>query len=212
MSDIRFSSRQNRPPESVCSLPCQNGQAKKLVEGESCCWHCFNCSTYQIRMPDDETHCVSCPLGTLPDAQKINCQNIPEVYLRIGSAWAIGAMSFGLAGIVVTSMVIGVFIKWVGVLRGIFFFLGNSNFLKCLAPKLKFSDKFGAKNSNFPKKKFFFWIFLHFPGFDRHNDTPVVRASGRELSYVLLAGIVMCYFVTFLMILRPSDIACSIQR
>lgn len=46
----------------------------------------------------------------------------------------------------------------------------------------------------------------------RHNDTPVVRASGRELSYVLLAGIVMCYFVTFLMILRPSDIACSIQR
>ncbi len=29
--------------------------------------------------------------------------------------------------------------------------------------------------------------------FVRYNDTPVVRASGRELCYVLLIGILMCY-------------------
>ena len=29
--------------------------------------------------------------------------------------------------------------------------------------------------------------------FIRYNDTPVVRASGRELCYVLLIGILMCY-------------------
>lgn len=46
----------------------------------------------------------------------------------------------------------------------------------------------------------------------RHNDTPVVRASGRELSYVLLAGIVMCYSVTFALVLRPTNITCGIQR
>lgn len=46
----------------------------------------------------------------------------------------------------------------------------------------------------------------------RHNDTPVVRASGRELSYVLLAGIIMCYSVTFALVLRPTDITCGIQR
>lgn len=46
----------------------------------------------------------------------------------------------------------------------------------------------------------------------RHNDTPVVRASGRELSYVLLAGILMCYCVTFALVLRPTDIVCGIQR
>lgn len=46
----------------------------------------------------------------------------------------------------------------------------------------------------------------------RHNDTPVVRASGRELSYVLLAGIIMCYSVTFALVLRPTDIICGIQR
>lgn len=47
---------------------------------------------------------------------------------------------------------------------------------------------------------------------NRHNETPVVRASGRELSYILLAGIIMCYSVTFALVLRPSDITCGIQR
>lgn len=45
-----------------------------------------------------------------------------------------------------------------------------------------------------------------------HNETPVVRASGRELSYVLLAGILMCYSVTFALVLRPTNFSCGIQR
>lgn len=48
--------------------------------------------------------------------------------------------------------------------------------------------------------------------FLKHNDTPVVRASGRELSYVLLTGILLCYLVTFALVLRPTDLVCSIQR
>lgn len=24
------------------------GQAKQYVEGESCCWHCFNCTQYEV--------------------------------------------------------------------------------------------------------------------------------------------------------------------
>lgn len=48
--------------------------------------------------------------------------------------------------------------------------------------------------------------------FLKHNDTPVVRASGRELSYVLLSGILLCYLVTFTLVLRPTDIVCGIQR
>lgn len=48
--------------------------------------------------------------------------------------------------------------------------------------------------------------------FLKHNDTPVVRASGRELSYVLLSGILLCYLVTFTLVLKPTDIVCGIQR
>ena len=48
--------------------------------------------------------------------------------------------------------------------------------------------------------------------FLRHNDTPIVRASGRELSYVLLSGILLCYTVSFLFVLRPTDVVCGVQQ
>uniref|UniRef100_A0A1B0C9E3 G-protein coupled receptors family 3 profile domain-containing protein n=1 Tax=Lutzomyia longipalpis TaxID=7200 RepID=A0A1B0C9E3_LUTLO len=156
MSDVQFKLDQPKPPESVCSLPCERGQAKKYVEGESCCWHCFNCTQYQIRHPHDETQCLMCKEGTIPDRNKEFCEDIPEVFLRPESGWAIGAMAFSSTGMLITLFVVGVFL--------------------------------------------------------RHNDTPVVRASGRELSYVLLGGIVMCFLVTFLLVLKPTDIVCCIQR
>ncbi|XP_076639912.1 metabotropic glutamate receptor B isoform X2 [Colletes latitarsis] len=154
MSEIQFKNRQR--PESVCSLPCEVGQAKKYVEGERCCWHCFNCTQYQIRHPKDETQCISCRQGTVPDETHSTCRDIPEEFLRPESGWAIGAMSFSATGMLITFFVCGVFLK--------------------------------------------------------HNDTPVVRASGRELSYVLLSGILLCYLVTFALVLRPTDIVCGIQR
>ncbi|GBM09685.1 Metabotropic glutamate receptor 8 [Araneus ventricosus] len=48
--------------------------------------------------------------------------------------------------------------------------------------------------------------------FIRHNDTPVVKASGRELSYVLLAGILMCYSMTFILVQKPTDFKCGVQQ
>ncbi|KAF0036160.1 hypothetical protein F2P81_011472 [Scophthalmus maximus] len=48
--------------------------------------------------------------------------------------------------------------------------------------------------------------------FVRHNDTPIVRASGRELSYVLLTGIFLCYIITFLMIAMPDVAVCAFRR
>uniref|UniRef100_A0A1B0DQG7 G-protein coupled receptors family 3 profile domain-containing protein n=1 Tax=Phlebotomus papatasi TaxID=29031 RepID=A0A1B0DQG7_PHLPP len=153
---VQFKLDQPKPPESVCSLPCERGQAKKYVEGESCCWHCFNCTQYQIRHPNDETQCLMCKEGTIPDRNKEICEDIPEVFLRPESGWAIGAMAFSSTGMLITLFVVGVFL--------------------------------------------------------RHNDTPVVRASGRELSYVLLGGILMCYFVTFALVLRPTNLVCGIQR
>lgn len=53
---VQFKLLHPKPPESVCSLPCERGQAKKYVEGESCCWHCFNCSTYQVS--EANTYCT----------------------------------------------------------------------------------------------------------------------------------------------------------
>ncbi|KAK9501334.1 hypothetical protein O3M35_012070 [Rhynocoris fuscipes] len=143
-------------PESVCSLPCEVGQAKTYVEGESCCWHCFNCTQYQIRHPVEETQCVICPFGKIPDSNHEACLDIPEVFLRPDSPWAIGAMSFSSGGILITLLVVSVFL--------------------------------------------------------RHNDTPVVKAAGRELTYVLLVGLLLCYLMTFLLVLKPTDVVCGFQR
>ncbi|KAF6209757.1 hypothetical protein GE061_015506 [Apolygus lucorum] len=156
MDEVQFKLGHKTPPESVCSLDCEIGQAKKYVEGESCCWHCFNCTQYQIRNPNDETQCLMCPPGTIPDRLKKECQEIPEAFLKIESAWAISAMAISSLGILVTMFVISVFM--------------------------------------------------------RHSETPVVKAAGRELSYVLLTGILLCYLITFALVLRPSNFVCGLQR
>uniref|UniRef100_T1IGY4 G-protein coupled receptors family 3 profile domain-containing protein n=1 Tax=Strigamia maritima TaxID=126957 RepID=T1IGY4_STRMM len=154
MSAIQFNLNEPGVPQSVCSLPCLKGQAKKYVEGEICCWHCFNCSQYQILK--SEVSCQDCPLGTLPDYDHLRCLDIPEAYLRPTSEIAIGAMCFSTLGILLTLWILTIFI--------------------------------------------------------RHNSTPVVKASGRELSYVLLSGIFLCYAMTFVLVLRPTDFVCGVQK
>ncbi|KAL1428247.1 hypothetical protein MTO96_002645 [Rhipicephalus appendiculatus] len=48
--------------------------------------------------------------------------------------------------------------------------------------------------------------------FLKHIDTPVVRASGRELCFVLLGGICMCQGTALLLVQRPSTVVCGAQR
>ncbi|XP_068228266.1 metabotropic glutamate receptor [Palaemon carinicauda] len=48
--------------------------------------------------------------------------------------------------------------------------------------------------------------------FGKHDDTPIVKASGRELSYMLLCGILICYLNTFLLLAMPGLIICALQR
>ncbi|GAA6092630.1 glutamate receptor, metabotropic 2b [Tachysurus ichikawai] len=48
--------------------------------------------------------------------------------------------------------------------------------------------------------------------FLRHNDTPVVKASGRELSYILLLGVLLCYAMTFIYIAKPTAVVCALRR
>ncbi|KAK3104686.1 hypothetical protein FSP39_007762 [Pinctada imbricata] len=48
--------------------------------------------------------------------------------------------------------------------------------------------------------------------FVKYNDTPIVKASGRELSFVLLIGIFLCYSMTFVLVSKPSTISCGAQK
>ena len=46
--ELQFHWEETEPPPSLCSLPCQPDQAKKYMEGESCCWECRECIHYQV--------------------------------------------------------------------------------------------------------------------------------------------------------------------
>ena len=48
--------------------------------------------------------------------------------------------------------------------------------------------------------------------FVRNIDTPIVKASGRELSFVLLAGFLVCFSMTFFLLAKPNIWTCSIHR
>jgi metabotropic glutamate receptor 2/3 len=48
--------------------------------------------------------------------------------------------------------------------------------------------------------------------FYQKRETPVVKASGKELCFIMLAGIHLCYLMTFPILLRPNIITCIIQR
>lgn len=55
-----------------------------------------------------------CKEGTIPDRNKEICEDIPEVFLRPESGWAIGAMAFSSTGMLITLFVVGVFLRYVG--------------------------------------------------------------------------------------------------
>lgn len=48
--------------------------------------------------------------------------------------------------------------------------------------------------------------------FIKYIDTPVVKASGRELSFILLAGIAFCHLSTFVLLSKPTAFICGSQR
>ncbi|KAL1275361.1 hypothetical protein QQF64_034984, partial [Cirrhinus molitorella] len=141
-------------PGSVCSVPCQMGERKKIVKGVPCCWHCERCEGYHFQA--SEFICELCPYEQRPDRNRTGCIPIPIIKLEWHSAWAAVPVFVAVLGILATSFVVVTFV--------------------------------------------------------RYNDTPIVRASGREMSYVLLTGIFLCYAITFLMIATPSLGVCSFRR
>ncbi|KAI2796560.1 Metabotropic glutamate receptor 3, partial [Blomia tropicalis] len=48
--------------------------------------------------------------------------------------------------------------------------------------------------------------------FVRFSETPIVRATGRELSFILMCGLFVCFLNTFLLIAKPNIFTCALQR
>ncbi|XP_075441223.1 LOW QUALITY PROTEIN: metabotropic glutamate receptor 6-like [Ascaphus truei] len=154
IEEMQWSGGQPDIPSSVCSLPCQPGERKKMVKGVSCCWHCELCDGYQFQL--DDLNCQACPFDMRPNLNRTACRPTPIVKLEWHSPWAILPLFSAILGILSTLFVVGTLMRF--------------------------------------------------------NDTPIVRASGRELSYVLLTGIFLMYAITFLMMAEPGVVVCALRR
>ncbi|XP_078520264.1 metabotropic glutamate receptor 6-like [Lissotriton helveticus] len=154
IEEMQWAGGDREIPSSVCSLPCEAGERKKMVKGVPCCWHCELCDGYQYQM--DEFNCELCPFDMRPSPNRTACRPIPIVKLEWHSPWAVLPIFLAILGILATSFIIVTFIRF--------------------------------------------------------NDTPMVRASGRELSYVLLTGLFLIYSITFFLIAEPGVIVCAFRR
>ncbi|XP_063297162.1 extracellular calcium-sensing receptor-like [Pelobates fuscus] len=56
---------------------------------------------------------------------------------------------------------------------------------------------------------FTLWILLIFI---KHQDTPIVRATNRELSYILLVSLILCFLCCLVFIGRPSIFTCLLRQ
>uniref|UniRef100_T1IT32 G-protein coupled receptors family 3 profile domain-containing protein n=1 Tax=Strigamia maritima TaxID=126957 RepID=T1IT32_STRMM len=152
--DIVWNGARREVPQSVCSQPCSIGQIKIVQQSDPCCWICAHCKDWEFVY--DEFTCIDCGEGRWPHPHKTSCFDLPQMYMRWNTVFALVPVAISCTGVVLTMGVIAVFM--------------------C------------------------------------HNDTPVVKASGRELSYMLLCGILCCYLITFVLLAKPSTFVCALQR
>uniref|UniRef100_A0A1I8IN37 G_PROTEIN_RECEP_F3_4 domain-containing protein n=1 Tax=Macrostomum lignano TaxID=282301 RepID=A0A1I8IN37_9PLAT len=155
-SSIRWGTKNEAVPRSVCSEPCHYGYRTVVLnkEAATCCWDCVACDKYQVVI--NSSLCSDCQPGYVPNRFYNACQELPVDTIRLTSVWAVLPMGFSLVGLAWTAFVLTVFI--------------------------------------------------------RYNQTPLIRASGRELCYVMLAGILMSYCMTFIMLAPPTPFTCGVLR
>ncbi|XP_078088839.1 extracellular calcium-sensing receptor [Mustelus asterias] len=144
-------------PFSNCSRDCVPGTRKGIIEGEpTCCFECIACAEGEFSDESDASACTKCPNDFWSNENHTSCIAKEIEYLSWTEPFGIALTIFAILGILMTSFVLGVFIKF--------------------------------------------------------RNTPIVKATNRELSYLLLFSLICCFSSSLIFIGEPKDWTCRLRQ
>ncbi|XP_054850394.1 vomeronasal type-2 receptor 26-like [Eublepharis macularius] len=141
---------------SLCSDYCNPGSHKKIKEGEKfCCYDCVPCPKGKISSQKDMVDCIKCPSDQYPTKDQDGCILKTISFLSFEESLGISLASIAVSLAVITSMVLGTFIK--------------------------------------------------------HKDTPIVKANNRDITYILLIALLLCFLSSLLFLGQPTEVTCFLR-
>nr|XP_056720643.1 vomeronasal type-2 receptor 26-like [Euleptes europaea] len=144
-------------PLAVCNDNCHPGYYKQKKEGEQfCCYNCVPCPEGKISDQKDMDDCFKCPEDQYPNMKRDQCLPKALNFLSFSEPLGITLVFLALSCSLMTSLVLGIFIK--------------------------------------------------------NQDTPIVKANNRELSYSLLISLLLCFLCSLLFIGRPQPVTCCLRQ
>nr|XP_028560694.1 vomeronasal type-2 receptor 26-like [Podarcis muralis] len=144
-------------PISVCNDYCRPGNQKKSKEGQKfCCYDCTPCPEGKISNQNDMDDCVRCPADQYPNKNKNGCILKIINFLSYDESFGISLASLALSFSLLTSLVIGTFIKY--------------------------------------------------------KDTPIVKANNRDITYILLLSLLLCFLSSLLFVGKPGEVTCLLRQ